>query len=247
MSKNRMISTRFWDDSFIINCDPIEKLLFLYFLTNPLTSICGIYEISLKRIAFDTGIDKEMIIKILDRFEKADKMKYENGWLALKNFVNNQKCSDNPEDIEKALLQVPENLKNWININNKLIKSNIKSEHKPLQGALIKEIIDYLNLKAKKRYRYTNKANNERIQARLNNGFSLADFKTVIDNKCFHWLNDPKMCLYLRPETLFGTKFESYLNENINPPNKPDPYAGEKTFEQMYGKGDQVYGKGTIA
>jgi len=37
--KKRYISTKFWDDEFIVNLDPIEKLLFMYFLTNPLTNV----------------------------------------------------------------------------------------------------------------------------------------------------------------------------------------------------------------
>ena len=39
------------------------------------------------------------------------------------------------------------------------------------------------------------------------------DFKKVIDVKSLEWNKDPKMCKYLRPETLFGNKFEGYLNE----------------------------------
>jgi len=229
MSKNRYLNTSFWDDSFIINCDPIEKLLFLYCLTNPLTSICGIYEISLKRIAFDTGIDKEMILKIFERFEKADKIKYENGWIALKNFTNHQKCSDNPEDninkgIEKALLKVPENLKIWINLNTKLIKYNSntningKQESKGLEGAYVEEIINYLNEKTNKAYRKDSDKTKRFIEARLNEKFTLDDFKKVIDIKCGQWLKDAKMSAYLRPETLFGTKFESYLNEKFTQP-----------------------------
>ena len=57
-----MVNTKFWDDTYIVTLDPIEKLLYLYFLTNPLTNICGIYEIQLRRVAFDTGIDKEVVV-----------------------------------------------------------------------------------------------------------------------------------------------------------------------------------------
>jgi len=90
MAKQRIISTKFWDDTYIINLDPIEKLLFLYFLTNPLTSICGVYEISLRRIAFDTGIDSEMVNKILSRFETEKRVFYVDGWIVIKNFIKNQ-------------------------------------------------------------------------------------------------------------------------------------------------------------
>jgi len=95
MSKKRYVDTKFWDDNYIIDKDPIEKLLYLYLLTNTLTNISGIYEINIRRIAFDTGIDKEMVLKILERFEEDDKIKYKDGWVAIKNFIKYQ--MDNPK------------------------------------------------------------------------------------------------------------------------------------------------------
>ena len=53
------------------------------------------------------------------------------------------------------------------------------------------------------------------IKARLNEGFTEDDFKYVIKVKSEEWKQDEKMCKYLRPETLFGTKFEGYLNQNV--------------------------------
>lgn len=76
-----------------------------------------------------------------------------------------------------------------------------------------KEIIDYLNEKAGTKYRCQATSTKEKIRARYRDGFTIDDFKTVIDNKCADWKNDAKMRNYLRPETLFGTKFESYLNQ----------------------------------
>lgn len=74
-------------------------------------------------------------------------------------------------------------------------------------------VIKYLNAKAGANYRATNKATQRLIKARFNEGMTTKDFKKVIDNKCNDWLKDPKMCEYLRPATLFGSKFESYLNQ----------------------------------
>lgn len=74
------------------------------------------------------------------------------------------------------------------------------------------DIIDYLNKKTGKNFKSTSKATQKYIKARFNDGFTLEDFKRVIDIKCEEWLKDSKMSIYLRPETLFGTKFESYLN-----------------------------------
>ena len=75
-----------------------------------------------------------------------------------------------------------------------------------------KEIVDYLNLKNNSNYKYTTKKTKDCIKARINEGFTLDDFKKVIDNKINEWLGT-NMEKYLRPETLFGTKFESYLNQ----------------------------------
>lgn len=77
------------------------------------------------------------------------------------------------------------------------------------------EIIDYLNSKCSKHYKHCNRIAREKIRARWNEGFRLEDFKLVIDVKAYDWLNDTKMNKYLRPDTLFGSKFEIYLNSVI--------------------------------
>ncbi|NYB73881.1 conserved phage C-terminal domain-containing protein [Sedimentibacter hydroxybenzoicus DSM 7310] len=76
-----------------------------------------------------------------------------------------------------------------------------------------KEIINYLNEKANRNYKHNTKPTTAKIKARLEEGFTLDDFKKVIDIKVCEWLNDAKMQKYLRPETLFGNKFEGYLNQ----------------------------------
>lgn len=75
----------------------------------------------------------------------------------------------------------------------------------------IKEIIDYLNEKALTAYKYQSANTQRHIKARLSEGFTVDDFKKVIDHKVEEWGNTD-FAQYLRPETLFGTKFESYLN-----------------------------------
>lgn len=72
-------------------------------------------------------------------------------------------------------------------------------------------IVDYLNKAAGTNYRSSTKATARHIEARLNEGFTLEDFFTVIDRKVAEW-KWSEMEKYLRPETLFGTKFEGYLN-----------------------------------
>ena len=102
-----------------------------------------------------------------------------------------------------------------ININdNKLYKEKeIVKRENHLED--YNEIINYLNLKTNSSYKSTTPKTRELIKARYNEGFSLDDFKQVIDNKVNSWGNDEKMVAYLRPETLFSNKFESYLNEKV--------------------------------
>ena len=95
MAKERMINTKFWDDGYIARLTPVQKLLFIYLITNPLTNIAGVYEIEIRRISFDTGIDEKEIVKYLEQFEHDDKVYYFEGWVAVKNFIKHQK--DNPK------------------------------------------------------------------------------------------------------------------------------------------------------
>src|SRR5260221_13278637 len=108
MANQRLVNTNFLKDTYIIDLDPIQKLLFLYFLTNPRTSLAGVYEISLRETAFDTGIDRDMVEKILNKFCQDGKMYYERGWIVLRNFVKHQRMNPSiQKGIEKAITELP--------------------------------------------------------------------------------------------------------------------------------------------
>lgn len=103
---------------------------------------------------------------------------------------------------------------NNTSINNTSNNINTIVEKKELDDIPYQEIIDYLNEIVGSRYRNT--SNNQTvIRARWNDGFRLDDFKKVIDIKNAEWSTDKDMAKYLRPITLFGTKFESYLNQPV--------------------------------
>ena len=112
----------------------------------------------------------------------------------------------------------PTNNNTIYNYNNTNILNNIYSS-----------VIDYLNKKTertgKEKYSSTSTKTQKLIKARLREKYELEDFKIVIDKKCKEWLGTD-MEKYLRPETLFGNKFESYLkqktggNKNGNTGNK---------------------------
>ncbi len=90
LAKNRYVNTAIWDDPWFTSLDALEQHLFLYFLTNPVSNIHGVYEIPLRRMAFDTGMDTEKLKKIIARFEDDKKVYYERGWVVIKNFLNHQ-------------------------------------------------------------------------------------------------------------------------------------------------------------
>jgi len=139
MNKLRSVNTHFWDDSYVVNLDPIEKLLFLYFVTNPLCNLLGIYEISLRRIAFDTGIDKDMVLKILSRFEKDGKATYRNGYIVLANYTKNQKYNSNMlKNLQTTYNDLPESVQSFVFNENssipKKIRANLDGLGKPFES-----------------------------------------------------------------------------------------------------------------
>ena len=128
------------------------------------------------------------------------------------NVTSNEKVTDINKDIDKNL------------------NKDLKEKHSPeiiqdnTQPIPYQDIVDYLNTKAKTNYKHTSKKTQDLIKARWKEGFKLSHFQQVIDTKTSQWISNTEMCGYLRPITLFGNKFESYLNE------KPS-----KESQQQYG------------
>ena len=92
-----------------------------------------------------------------------------------------------------------------------------------------KEIISYLNQKTGKNFDFKEKIYQGKIKARWKEGKRLPDFQKVVDIKVSKWSTDEEMMDFLRPETLFGTKMGSYLNETIDP-RIPSYLRGCKEF-----------------
>ena len=107
----------------------------------------------------------------------------------------------------------------------------------------VEEILDYLNTKIGSRYRASTPSTAKLVRSKLDSGYTVDDFKTVIDNKVSDWLENEEYCKYLRPATLFGNKFESYLNQrkvskpsivNINPNAKVATEKPKINTEYVY-------------
>lgn len=146
--------------------------------------------------------------------------------------VSESERTDSEQRPKCKMLNVKSNMS-----NDKCDMSNVKSEMINEKSEMLKgkdilsdksditrpvypyrEIIEYLNSKAGTNFRVNSKDTRKHIRARFDEGFTLDDFKKVIDIKSADWLNDPKMAKYLQPSTLFGTKFENYLNQKIVQP-----------------------------
>lgn len=79
------------------------------------------------------------------------------------------------------------------------------------------EVVNHLNQRLGTKYKPTTKATRKLVKARLKEGFTVDDMKLVIDKKATEWVGSPKMAQFLRPDILFGNKFEGYLNARTNP------------------------------
>lgn len=114
MAKQRYISTSFWDDAWIQELDPSEKLLYLYLMTNPLTNIAGVYKITVRRIVFDTGFNKDTVTRILGRFKKDKKAVLHGEYMIIPSWPKHQQWDKRTkirDGIEAVLKEIPEEVK----------------------------------------------------------------------------------------------------------------------------------------
>ena len=261
MGIKRIVDTSFWTDGKVDEFSPEDKYFMLYILTNPFTTQLGIYEISIKQVAFQLGYSTDSVKVLLDRFEtKYDMIKFskETNEVAIKNYLRHSiikggapvrdcivkelKKVKNKDLIEfvfssvkgfetlnptvKSIIEEYEEQNGVIYFHNE--KENEKENENDNENEVtyhvtltLRSVVKYLNQKTNSNYRDTTPKTKKLVEARMKEGFTEEDFKTVIDKKCSDWLGDPKMEQYLRPATLFGTKFESYLNAKVSKKQQP--------------------------
>ena len=130
-------------------------------------------------------------------------------------YENKQKQGIKKQGVENLGVEIQQvENQGQYNINNK--NTNKLNINNALYIGEIREIIEYLNTVAERNFKHTTAENQKYIKARLKEGFVVDDFKKVIDNKCASW-QGTEYEQYLRPKTLFGANFESYLNEKPKP------------------------------
>lgn len=143
----------------------------------------------------------------------------------MNNYLRNDRYKETTHKEEKKLLSLgtneeyiftPNNIgipmvdtdKNRIEENSKENNKEINKERKEN----IESVVRYLNLTLGTKYRSTTQSIVKHINARFEEGYTLDDFFDVIENKYADWYGT-EMEKYLRPDTLFGTKFDIYLNQ----------------------------------
>ena len=239
----RNITTEFWTDSKIEQTNCNEKLLMLYLLTAPHGNLAGCYEVTYRRIEMETGLNSQQSAKAMERLGELGMIRYsaETSEVLIMNWGKHN-WSKSPKT-KAALDKQIEKIKNpqmkrhliaeyeehfgvsypypmdtvsegyeypYISVS---VSDSVSVTEEGVQGeGNVKEVIDYLNAVLGTNYRASSKKNATLINARLKEGFTVEDFKSVIDKKSSSW-QGTDMAKYLRPETLFGTKFEGYLNE----------------------------------
>ena len=87
MSSYRQIHTKMWKDSWFLELDPDYKLLFVYLFSNERVNLVGLYDLSPRVIAFETGLSAETVQAGLDHFQSTGKIMYDNGWLWIRNLL----------------------------------------------------------------------------------------------------------------------------------------------------------------
>ena len=198
-----------------------EILILLYRYSNFNTNITG-YTVGQLVASSDKvlGLTTQKVRTILKNLEKKGYIEFltsgsKGKESTLKITIKQQLFNNNATNKSEQLQQVEGDSQQQSN-NNVTTLSKKKEKNNNIYSL----VIDYLNKKASTNYRASTKNTQSFINARVKEGYTVDDFKTVIDSKSREWLGTD-FEKYLRPATLFGTKFENYLNEA----NKKGPTA----------------------
>ena len=191
----------------------------------------GQFVTSLQSIARNAGkgISIQNVRTALKRFEKyeflTDESTKVNRLITIVNWGVYQSKPKKPNiDANRELTDSQQRANRQLTTNKEY--KNKESKNNNIYIVEQEQIIDYLNKKTGSNYKTSTSKTKSLITSRLNEKYTVEDFKKVIDIKTEQWLKDSKMKAYLRPETLFGSKFEGYLNEQKEEVN---PYAHIET------------------
>ena len=175
--------------------------VFMYFTTAEFCEELGCSEKTV------TKIKKELVISGLLREERQGLTKPNRLYILGPKIVKQE-----PPETEKIPSRTVENTA-LDTQEVQTIKTDIRKTDIDNNKLLIcKEVISYLNLKAKKNFKVNTASHQKFIKARLKEGYVLEDFKKVVDTMVAKW-KGTEYEQYLQPQTLFGNKMDNYLNQ----------------------------------
>ena len=196
----------------------------------------GQFITSLKSLSAETGLSERQIRTSLNKLIKTNELtsKATNKYRTITVLKYNEyqtvdKQKVKPPTIKRQASDKPPTTDNNDNNEETFNNDNNLKDIVPYQT-----IIDFLNLKTNKNFRNV-ETHKKLIKARFNNGYTLEDFKKVITNKCNDWLNTDSD-MYLQPSTLFGNKFDGYLNQKSTK-SKEDTYNDKDSLDEALGLG----------
>lgn len=204
--KTRIIQTRFWDDAFISDCSLFTQHLYIYLLTSQYINICGVFQLPIKKILYETKLTEKQFEIAEQELSQADKVYFFKGWVFVKNAMKNNnyiKSSSNQKAYEKELSRVSDDVRSFfdstvgstahststVTINNKqeirerdsTVGSTVKiSQRKalPLTDSEIQELATSLNKTPAKIKTLYEKI----LDYELSTGKSYKDYKATIRN-----------------------------------------------------------------
>ena len=204
----------------------------------------GQVELTVRTVAKDIEVTEMVARRLINQFikegfieviSKSPKGSKKPSIYMLKTYEMNN-TDDNTDDntertqTNKAIASVEGVREHRKNTDNNTDNNTSKIDNiNRIKNNIYSRVIKHLNEKASKSFKYTTKKTKSCIDARIREGFKEEDFLKVIDIKTKEWKDNPDMSKYLRPETLFGTKFESYLQQEVK------QHQEEPQFKSLYG------------
>ena len=232
---------RFWNDMpndvKILQLSDYEYRIWTYLLSfaSSADSVSGELQVTFKLLSLHFHQRFNLFSRAIETFQKVGLITInEKGFIVITNWNKRQFKSDNSYDRVKKFREVTSKRNVSCNVFETPPDTDTDTDTEKENTFVVKddpdkipfrEIISHLNGKTGMSFKATTTKTKSLIRSRWIEGFRLADFKAVIDRMADEWGADSKMMVYLRPVTLFGPKFEGYLNR----PEKKD-YGDKEPF-----------------
>jgi hypothetical protein len=226
-NKQGYVDTEFWSDGYTESLPPLEKLLFLYFLTCPHRNISGVFDITIRRMCFETGLDESQVEQFLEKFSRDQKVRYMHGKIVMLNFFKRQRWNSNmAKGALNRLKECPDDIKALMCLDGK---------GNPSEGfeRVVKASKDFESLSNALKYMNLNLNKNLKIEIPSKSGVDEPQPNVEISSN-----GDKESTPSARTTEGFSKSEEA---EKPDPPGDPDDNARRKPFEDEFEEIWEVY------